>query len=251
MWIGVLLLASVLLAACGTVGAAGNLLDTEWELEELNGRDALDDVSVTMRLSDDDELSGSGGCNRYFGTWDTGDGDEITLNASGSTMMACEQPVMDQEQAFFEALAATTTYRLDDDELELFNADGREVAEFELLEPATLTGTEWQVTAFNNGQQAIVSALDGTTLTASFDTEDNLSGNAGCNTYNAGFSRDDGEITIEQAATTLMACDPPVMEQETQFLQALTQAKTYELGHETLYLRAADGALLVSFREVD
>jgi heat shock protein HslJ len=105
--------------------------------------------------------------------------------------------------------------------------------------------------AINNGQQAVVGVLDGTTITAVFDTDDAVSGNAGCNTFNAGFSTDGDEITIEQPAVTMMACDQPVMDQETQFLQALTQAVTFELGDETLILRDADDAMLVWFREAD
>ena len=41
------------------------------------------------------------------------------------------------------------------------------------------------------------------------------------------------------------------MEQETRFMEALEQAATYELGHETLYLRAENGAILVWFRDID
>jgi heat shock protein HslJ len=39
-------------------------------------------------------------------------------------MMACDQPIMDQEAAFLEALSATTTFDLERDELELYNAEG-------------------------------------------------------------------------------------------------------------------------------
>jgi heat shock protein HslJ len=113
-----------------------------------------------------------------------------------------------------------------------------------------LLHTDWEVTALNKGQQGIVSVLEGTTLMALFETEDDrLSGQSGCNTFTTSFSRDGNEITIETPAITLMACDQPVMGQEAQFLQALEQAHTYELGHETLYLRAEDGSLLVMFRE--
>src|SRR5690554_1838413 len=98
-----LLALATLLAGCGASTSASSLGDTEWELEELHGRDVLDDISVTLRLGADDELSGSGGCNRYFGTWETGDGQEIILQTTGATMMACEQPVMDQEQVFMDA----------------------------------------------------------------------------------------------------------------------------------------------------
>jgi heat shock protein HslJ len=252
VWLVGILAAAMLLAGCGSDASADTLTNTEWELEELHGRDVLDDISVTMKLGEDDELSGSGGCNRYIGTWETDDGDKITLAASGTTMMACDQPVMDQEQAFLEALASTVRFDLEDEELELYNAEGREVADFNKLKPASLTRTDWEVTAINNGQQGVVPVLDNTTLTALFETEDDmLSGQSGCNTYTTTFSRDGDEITIETPAITLMACDQPVMDQEAQFLQALEQAHTFELGHETLYLRAEDGSLLVMFREND
>jgi len=252
VWLIVVLAAAGLLAACGSDAGADSLTNTEWELEELNGRDVLDDVSVTMRLGEDDELSGSGGCNRFIGTWETDDNSEITLTASGTTMMACEEAIATQEQAFLDALAAAVRFDLGDDELELYNAEGREVAEFDKLRPAALTRTQWEVKALNNGQQAVVPVLEGTTLMALFETEDDrLSGQSGCNTFTTTFSRDGDEITIETPALTLMACDQPVMDQEAQFIQALEQAHTYELSHETLYLRAEDGSLLVMFREAD
>jgi len=252
VWLVGILAAAMLLAGCGGEASADSLTNTEWELEELNGRDALDDVSVTMTLGEDDDLFGSAGCNRYMGSWETGDDNELTLEPGGTSMMACDQPIMDQEAAFLEALAATTTFDLERDELELYNAEGKQVAEFQKLHPAQLLHTQWEVTALNNGQQGIVPVLEGTTLMALFETEDDrLSGQSGCNTFTTSFSRDGDEITIETPALTLMACDQPVMDQESQFLQALEQAHTYELGHETLYLRAEDGALLVMFREAD
>lgn len=252
MWLVGILAMATLLASCGSGASADALLNSEWELDELNGRDVLDDVSVTMNLKDDEELSGSGGCNRYTGTWQTDENYEITIEATGATMMACEEPILSQEQAFLEALAAAVTFDLERDELELYDAEGKEVAEFERLEPASLTRTQWEATAITNGQQGVVNVLDGTTLTALFEIEDDrLSGNTGCNTYTTTFSRDGDEITIEPAALTLMACDEPIMDQESQFMQALEQAATFELGHETLYLRGEDGALLVMFRDAN
>jgi heat shock protein HslJ len=250
--LGGILAIAMLLPGCGSDASADSLTNTEWELDELNGSDVLDNVSVTMKLGEDDDLSGSGGCNRYIGTWQTDDGTEITINASGTTMIACDEPIASQEQAFLSALAAAVTFDLGDDELELYNAEGKEVAEFDKLKPASLTRTDWEVTAINNGQQGVVSPLENTTLTALFELEDDrLSGQTGCNTYSTSFSRDGDEITIEPPALSLMSCDQPLMDQESQFMQALEQARTIELGHETLYLRAEDGALLVMFRDAD
>jgi len=245
------LVGSVALAGCGESVSAGQLIDTEWELLELNGRDALDDVSMRLELHGDDELSGTGGCNQFAGSWSRDGRDEIAFDVGPVTLMACDDSVMGQEAAFMEALAAARTFDLADDRLWLFNADGREVAEFARLSPASLTRTEWQVVAFNDGSNQLTGVLEGTTLTALFDTDDRLSGHAGCNTYTTSFSRDGDSISIGPPGVTRMACDQPIMDQEARFLEALEQAASFELGHETLYLRAADGAILVWFRDID
>ena len=48
-----------------------------------------------------------------------------------STLMACfPQEVMDQESAYFAALAATVSFRVDGDRLTLFDTDGNSLAGF-------------------------------------------------------------------------------------------------------------------------
>lgn len=251
-WLVGALAVAVLLAGCGNNVSADSLTNTMWQLDEVNGRDVLDDVYVTMNLDPDDAMSGSAGCNRYFGTWQTGKGYDITVNATGTTMMACDQPIMDQEQDFLAALSSAVRFSLDRDTLRFYNAENREVAEFRKLKPALLRRTEWHATAINNGQGGVVPVLPDTVVSVIVDgSEDRISGNTGCNTYGADFTRDGDEFQIGPPMMTLIACDQPVMDQEAQFLQALERAQTYELGHETLYLRAEDGSLLVMFREND
>lgn len=227
------------------------LSGTEWTLATLGGTEALADTSVSLSLMDDDELSGSGGCNRFTGTWQSGDDDALTLNAGAMTMMACPEPIMNQETAFMTALADTRSHSRDDDELTLLNEAEEELAVLRELERAELTDGEWEVTAFNNGQEAIVSVIEGTRITAVFDDDDQLNGNGGCNQYMTTYSTEDDAITIEPAGATRMACDQPIMDQETAYFAALEAAATFELGETTLTLRGADGALLVSFRLVE
>jgi heat shock protein HslJ len=50
-----------------------------------------------------DMVSGSSGCNTFTGSY-TLDGINVTIGPLASTMMACEQPAMDQETAFLTAL---------------------------------------------------------------------------------------------------------------------------------------------------
>ncbi len=52
-------------------------------------------------------MSGSDGCNNYFGEYVL-DGAKLTFKQPmGSTMMACEEPVMAQASSFMQALQAT------------------------------------------------------------------------------------------------------------------------------------------------
>ncbi|RIK45616.1 MAG: hypothetical protein DCC58_05905 [Chloroflexi bacterium] len=248
----VLLVAALGLAACGNLSNSPDLVGTNWGLDELGGADALAGVSVTMRLTDDGQISGSSGCNRFTGTWQGGSNRALTIGPVASTLMACSDPVDAQEQAFLAALENTARYRIDDDELYLLDGSGAVLAEFEVLQTARLTRTNWEVVMFNAGQQALVGPLDGTRMTAVFGTDKRVSGNAGCNTYSTDYLADRGSMTIApEIISTRMACDEPIMEQEMQFLTILPQAATYELGADTLYLRAADGSLLVMFRERD
>ena len=91
-----------------------------------------------------------------------------------------------------------------------------------------MAGTSWKVVSYNNGNQAVVSVLAGTELTANFEDNGNVGGKAGCNGYFGAFKTDGDQISIGPLAMTGKMCeDEAVMEQEMLFLQALESAATY------------------------
>jgi hypothetical protein len=61
-----------------------------------------------------------------------------------------------------------------------------EVAGFEAAS-FRLAGTSWDVLFYNNGEQAVVSRIGGTWITASFGGVDRVTGSAGCNRYFAAY----------------------------------------------------------------
>ena len=83
--------------------------------------------------------------------------------------------------------------------------------------------------SYNNGNQAVVGIIDGTTITAVFGEDGSLTGSAGCNNYTTSYTVDGDAITIGPAASTRKMCVEPegVMEQEMAYLTALTTAATY------------------------
>lgn len=69
-------------------------------------------------------LAGSGGCNRLMGEFKV-DGDRLSIDdRMATTMMACSEPLMNQEQSFLKALRAARTYQ--------FVAPGNLVIDYEL-----------------------------------------------------------------------------------------------------------------------
>jgi heat shock protein HslJ len=231
------------------------LTGTRWQLTYYNnGRggftSALLDTELTAEFNEDGQMSGSAGCNSYSGSYQI-DGNNISIGPLASTMMMCETPegVMDQETEYLAALERAATYEIIGNQLEMKDVDGSRIASYIALPPATLAGTSWTVTAYNNGQDAVVSVIIGTEITAEFDQDGSLAGSAGCNNYNTTYEVDGENITIGPAATTRMMCGKPegIMDQENQYLAALQSAATFRMQGDKLELRTADGALAVAF----
>jgi heat shock protein HslJ len=73
-----------------------------------------------------------------------------------------------------------------------------------------------------------------------------------CNTYQAGYEVDGNNITIGLPISTLMACAEPdgIMEQEQEYLTALSTAATYQISGDSMEMRTADMSRVASFQIV-
>ena len=209
--------------------------------------DALAGGRITMTFSADGQVNGGAGCNTYRGSYKV-DGNQLTFSPMASTKKMCAEPVMALEQAFFAALGETTSYEISNSQLMLLDADGTVVMTFDAQTGSGLEGANWVATGINNGQEAVVSPIIGTEVTATFDGS-KVGGTAGCNRYSAGYTVDGDKITIELPMSTMMMCAEPegIMDQEQAFLVALSQAATYDITNNALTIRDAAGAMLVNF----
>lgn len=195
------------------------------------------------------KLTGSGGCNRYTATYVLR-GNQLTIGQAATTMMACPEEQAKVEQGFMAALELTASYRVQDGVLQFLDEQGHKLALFQVQRAAALTSTTWQATAYNNGREAVVSLLNDTQISAVFNTDGTLSGTAGCNQYHAQYQAGDGKISIQAPAATRKFCAQPegVMQQEAEYLQALTKAATYSIQGQQLELRSSSDALIAMFR---
>ena len=255
----ILALAAMGLAAC--TGGAGDAAQLEepgvsWTLVTLDGQAPLAGTTITATFSEGG-IGGSSGCNSYFGTY-TAEGSSLRIEGIGMTEMACLDPagVMDQEQAYLQALSEVTGYRLGEGQLEMLDSTGAALLVYARQAAAappdsapelTLEGTSWTLMTLIDGPAAS-SVIEGTTITLRFEGGQ-VSGSAGCNDYGGPYTLSRGVLQIGPVAITEQACAAPtgVMEQEMQYIDILQSATIVELEATQLALRT-DGAQALVFQ---
>lgn len=116
----------------GTVSVA-MLEGPEWQLTSYLNADgetvmAVEGSQATATFMDG-QVGGRGSCNTYGGQYAL-DGEALTISETFSTMMACEESLMAQEQAFLTNLSAAASYRIDGTMLDIIDAGGVVVLSF-------------------------------------------------------------------------------------------------------------------------
>ena len=87
-----------------------------WLLEDLGGRGVMDRVQTTIAFDAEGRVAGSGGCNRFTGSYTFEDG-RLAFGPMAGTKMMCAEAVMDQEDRFHDALADLERITIDGDSL--------------------------------------------------------------------------------------------------------------------------------------
>jgi heat shock protein HslJ len=227
----------------GTRWRLSQYLDESGELQPV-----ISDTVINADFTDG-KVSGSAGCNRYFGGYSSGENNQLVFDGRmGSTQMACAEPVASQEHRYLALLAGVVSQEVGSGQLSLFDKDGQLVLKYSAETLLTLENTRWQAHGINNGRGGVVSSATTPLATALF-ADGKVSGSAGCNNYSASYEVSDSLITIGPAMATRMQCAEPegIMAQEQEFLQALSAVTQYKLTAERLELRDGKGSLQVIF----
>ncbi|MGA9348390.1 MAG: META domain-containing protein [Anaerolineae bacterium] len=227
--------------------------DTEWALTSLNGNSPVEGSAITLAFYPESYMQGDAGCNSY-GVDYIADGNRFQVPEIHRTRDTCEVPdIMQQEAAFFEALAKVAAYRATEERLEFDDAQGRTILAFARVPPPTtgsvLPGTRWVLTSLQ-GQPL----LPDTTISLEFG-EAWYSGYTGCNYYGGGpdsgkyTATDEGTLKIIGMAVTVQLCPTPagVMEQEQAYIAAFASAAAYRLSEDRLELQDATGETVLIY----
>ncbi len=139
----------------------GQTFSLDWYLSSAGEQvQVLPEAEITAEISEG-TIGGSAGCNHYSASIQV-DGDQVKIEQGMTTLMACAEPVMRQEQAYLETLGKAASYQLADGVLTFMDSQGSVILSFSTLQPLSLAGTAWQMTGYNNGPGGIASAIAGT-----------------------------------------------------------------------------------------
>ncbi len=203
-------------------------------------------TTVSATFSPDGTVGGSGGCNSYSGTY-TLSGDQLSVGPLASTMMFCEAGGQ-QEATYFTALQGAKRLAFSSEgRLQIFYDPGTGVEGVLVyaIGETPLVGTTWVLVSHGSPDQP-TAVEPGISITAMFYEDGSLTGNAGCNTYAAGYTAQDGSLAVTMPASTLMACTMG-MEQETAYLAALPLAESYAITGPVLQITYDGGAGVLTY----
>lgn len=232
-------------------------LEGYWILKTLNGQDAksvfLGAIPTLEFNFQDSTIYGTGGCNRYNGKFSYKEGIFAAPNLA-TTMMLCTED--NAEPEFLLALSdGDNILSLVNGVLTITNG-GKVTLEFEKGTPQaeaqpvkvsaeTLNGI-WTLKNIDGAEAT--SKFENSIPSLAFDFENNrVSGNAGCNNYNATFTLADNQLVVGPIMSTKMAC--PSLEGETTFTQAIADSSLLSLPNENVLQVTKNGTVLLEFEK--
>jgi heat shock protein HslJ len=99
----------------GHAGCGGDpnalLTGGEWTVQSIDGVPVIEKSHVTIVFLEDWRVAGSASCNRFIGGYRlTGEG--LSFSQMGTTMMACDDHLSQQESRFLEVLQAVSRFEI-------------------------------------------------------------------------------------------------------------------------------------------
>jgi heat shock protein HslJ len=245
--IALVALSALALAACGSdsdsasgsTPTADDLAGQGFESTEVTGYDLVEGTTIKLGF-ETDTLGAQAGCNSQSGGYSIADG-ALDVSAMASTMMACDEALMDQDAWLAEFLTSSPEISLDGDTLTLTGSDA--TISLEAVAATPLEGTTWVLTG-TVATEAISSLPPDAEATLTI-TDGQAAIQTGCNSGSGTVEITDTTMTFGPIAITKMACPEELTTLENSVLAVFDGEVTYEIAGDKLSIRkaAADGEI--------
>src|SRR4051812_18298894 len=244
--LGALCALVLVVAACSAgPGTGGQLEGTQWVLSSVWQDGALTVVPETAYADasfDARRVDGVSGCNTYDAVYRAG-GRTLLVTQPRTTLMACDPDSMALEQAYLAALGNSRFYTSRSDTLTVYDGDRNAILVYDAAPRNPLLG-KWVVDSYGVPPSTVKAVLPDTALDIAFGIG-SVGGHAGCNSFSGTYGTNGNVVRVSQLATTRLACDQPVMDQEAAFLAALQGVARIDSRGSQLNLEDRDGRMLV------
>lgn len=127
----IIFMSAIVLTSCDetkkVIDVAGNVqLAGNYVISAIGDKAVTANAPTISFMAYDKSIKGNTGCNSFFGNYAL-DLNVLTFSDIGSTEMACEQPIMDIENNFLQALRNTGSFSLQNNVLTLLSKDDQSV----------------------------------------------------------------------------------------------------------------------------
>ncbi len=218
---------------------------------ELHGEPLIIGTRLSLRVTSD-SIGGFSGCNDYGGPRSPLAENALAVERMASTAQGCLEPpvVLDQEQAFQNAVQSAHAVTVAGDALELLDPGGNVIVRLERepqtnMNPADLVGTTWNLIELGEFH------LPGDAgITLAIEDASELRGYTGCRTYTSAYvaERDDIYLTMLGMDATECHREEPYATAENICVSMLGEARRYRIEGDVLQIFDRRGNVLV-FRE--
>ncbi len=217
-----------------------------WQATAVAGQPVPEEVAITALFQPGEtagagSLGGNAGCNNYHAEYVV-EGDGLTISGPPAmTMMLCpDEGVAALEASYTAVLEAAASYAVEGDVLTISGAAG-DVQFAANRQP--LEGTYWELVSLGDSDNQRPPA-EGSSFTAQFSRLPGLptgtvSGETGCNTWNATYAANLSEIKVNLPSTSRSlecAAGAGILEEEQAFFLGLNAATTYRVLGSTLQM---------------
>lgn len=122
---------ALLITACDETKKVVNVtenvqLSGAYRISSISNKAVSENAPFINFIALEKTIRGNTGCNNFFGNY-TIDPSDLSFNDIGSTEMACEQPIMDVENAFLQALRNTGSYDIENSVLTLYSKSDQSI----------------------------------------------------------------------------------------------------------------------------
>ncbi|MDY2586830.1 META domain-containing protein [Winogradskyella aquimaris] len=225
-------------------------LQSEWQLEKMNGEALIDSMTIPTLVIDllEMRLSGNSGCNSYTGSITELGLNKISMSEMAKTLKLC--PEANYEDEYMNLLKKVKVYEVNGANLNFKDVDGKEMLQYRKLNK---TKNEVRIhdiwNAVRVGGYPINRMV--TVPRLEVNTQDmKIYGNDGCNEYFGSITQlSNTAITIENIGSTRKMC--PDMEFPERYMNALKQVKGYDFEENILILKNTNDEEVLAFIKGD